>query len=75
MNRTFFSSDGAGSYEAGSLPDPDDLVNCVDSSQTKVYHLWYQFVPFYFWFCALLFYTPYLAFKNSDIGSIKPLCK
>ena len=74
MNRTFFSGDGAGSYEAGSLPDPADLVNCVDSSQTKVYHLWYQWVTPYLWIVAGSFYFPYLVYKRYGF-EIKPLLR
>ncbi|XP_063693259.1 innexin inx2-like [Bolinopsis microptera] len=40
---------------------------------TRVYHLWYQFISFYFWVCAVVFYVPYLVFRNSDIGTLKPV--
>ena len=41
---------------------------------TRLYHTWYQWIPFYFWFCAAVFYLPYIAYHTSDIGGIKPAC-
>ena len=47
---------------------------CPDGIQplTRLYHLWYQWIPFYFWLCAAGFYLPYLLFHSSEIGDIKP---
>jgi len=32
-----------------------------------------QWIPFYFWIAAGVFYLPYLIFHNSDIGKLKPI--
>lgn len=42
---------------------------------TRIYHLWYQWVPFYFWLAAAAFFMPYLLYKNFGMGDIKPLVR
>lgn len=55
------------------------LYKCPDEGailpMTRVYHIWYQWIPFYFWMCAVVFYLPYVLFHNSDIGQLKPVLK
>ena len=51
-------------------PDPDQLL-----APTRISHLWYQWVPFYFWLAAAAFFMPYLLYKNFGMGDIKPLVR
>ena len=44
-------------------------------SPTRISHLWYQWVPFYFWLAAAAFFMPYLLYKNFGMGDIKPLVR
>lgn len=57
-------------YNGGkvSCPDPEDV-----KPPTRVYHLWYQWVPFYFWLAAAAFFFPYLIYKHFGVGDLKPL--
>ena len=41
----------------------------------KVFHLWYQWGSFYFWLVAILYYTPYIMFKQLGGGEYKELLK
>lgn len=50
-------------------PDDDAVLPL-----TRIYHTWYQWITFYFWVCAGVFYLPYIAYHTSDIGGIKPAC-
>lgn len=51
-------------------PDPDQML-----APTRISHLWYQWVPFYFWLAAAAFFMPYLLYKNFGMGDIKPLVR
>jgi len=59
---------------------PEEIPLCLGetcekggSSTTRVYHLWYQWIPFYFWLTAAAFFFPYLIYKRYGFGDIKPL--
>ena len=39
----------------------------------KIFHLWYQWVQFYFAMVAAAYYCPYLLFKHFAAGEYKPL--
>ena len=44
-----------------------------DEEQDKAYHLWYQWVPFYFLAVAIGYYSPFLILKGSKLHQVKPL--
>jgi len=46
---------------------------CSDEETDKAYHLWYQWVPFYFLAVALGYYIPFLILKGSKLHQVKPL--
>ena len=41
----------------------------------RIFHLWYQWASFYFWIVAILYYTPYIMFKQLGGSEYKPLIK
>lgn len=63
----------------GLVPEEVPLClagNCGDNTggnTTRVYHLWYQWIPFYFWLAAAAFFLPYLIYKRYGFGDVKPL--
>jgi len=63
----------------GLIPEEVPLClgdNCADGVPTttsRVYHLWYQWIPFYFWLAAAAFFLPYLIYKRYGFGDLKPL--
>lgn len=64
----------------GVIPEEIPLCLGKDCSQlgpgaqtTRVYHLWYQWIPFYFWLASAAFFLPYLIYKRYGFGDIKPL--
>ena len=46
---------------------------CKDTEEDKAYHLWYQWVPFYFLAVAIGYYLPFLILKGSKLHQVKPL--
>jgi len=42
---------------------------------TRARHLWYQWIPFYFWVIAPFFYFPYVLVKRMGLERMKPLLK
>ncbi|XP_063684844.1 innexin inx7-like isoform X2 [Bolinopsis microptera] len=42
---------------------------------TRARHLWYQWIPFYFWVVAPVFYLPYMFVKRMGLDRMKPLLK
>ena len=40
---------------------------------TRARHLWYQWIPFYFWVVAPVFYLPYMVSHHPDLISISLL--
>jgi hypothetical protein len=62
----------------GVIPEEIPLClgdNCENTGMdtTRVYHLWYQWIPFYFWLAAAAFFLPYLIYKRYGFGDVKPL--
>lgn len=61
----------------GIIPEDIPLClgkDCNTSGRTsRVYHLWYQWIPFYFWLAAAAFFMPYLIYKRYGFGDVKPL--
>lgn len=72
-------------YSLQSVPYPgiipEDIPLCLgdqcdksaDTGTSRVYHLWYQWIPFYFWLAAAAFFFPYLIYKRYGFGDLKPL--
>ena len=53
-----YNAHNQASYKLYTTPD------CKEQQPlTRVYHLWYQWVPFYFWLSTIAFYMPYLLYK------------
>eukprot|EP00116_Pleurobrachia_bachei_P003623 sb/3463885/ len=53
--------------------DCDNCADGVPTTTSRVYHLWYQWIPFYFWLAAAAFFLPYLIYKRYGFGDLKPL--
>lgn len=59
---------------------PEEIPLCLGdncekggSTTTRIFHLWYQWIPFYFWLTAAAFFFPYLIYKRYGFGDLKPL--
>ena len=50
-------------------PPGDNCDKLANSNTTRVYHLWYQWIPFYFWLASAAFFLPYLIYKVGVISS------
>lgn len=52
-------------------------LRCPDMSEfeppTRITHLWYQWVPFYFWVVSAAFFFPYLIYKQYGVNELKPV--
>ena len=49
--------------------------DCPNKETTKVSHLWYQWVPFYFLLAAAAFVMPHVVHRNFGMGDIEPLVR
>ena len=59
-----------GFYDAGRRRF---LCNNEEQEKFKIYHIWYQWVPFYYLGVGIVYYMPYLILKMTRLRRIKPL--